>query len=305
MSLKTPVLFLIFNRIETAVEVFESIRQERPERIFIAADGPRTTHPGEAYKCAEVRKRIIDMIDWQCEINTLFREKNLGCGLAVSQSITWFFEKVEYGIILEDDCLANSSFFYFCEELLERYKNDEMISHIGGNNFQKNRKGENSYYFSMYNHVWGWAAWRRSWDKFRFLMDGYSRENFISSLSHYKLTTSEISYWVNVFDHTYSNRHDIWDYQWTYAIWKNNSISIIPNVNLVKNIGFNQDATNTKTENNEIARLKLDFMKFPLKHPEKIEINREADKYTFKTFYLPTENTFKKIFRRLLKKIAP
>src|SRR5262249_20722231 len=160
---KIPVLFLIFNRPNTTARVMEAIRTAGPGRLYVAADGPRDGNADEAKRCAEVR-RIATQVDWPCEVQTLFRERNLGCRQAVSSAITWFFEQEQEGIILEDDCLPSPSFFPYCAELLARFRNDERIMCITGCNFQQDMKGyPYSYYFSKYHHVWGWATWRRAW----------------------------------------------------------------------------------------------------------------------------------------------
>ena len=174
--LKTAVLLVIFNRPETTQVVFEAIRKAKPPRLYVAADGPRTEVPSDAKKCKEARE-IINQVDWDCEVKTLFREKGLGCGLGPSSAFTWFFEHEEDGIILEDDCLPSQSFFWFCEELLERYRHDNRVMHIGGNNFlngwQKDR--DYSYYFSNSGHIWGWATWRRAWKLFDFNISLYEK----------------------------------------------------------------------------------------------------------------------------------
>ena len=158
-----PVLFLIFNRPETTIQVFSAIKKAQPNRLYIAADGPRPEYPDEVNHC-KIARTIATNVDWDCEVKTLFRDQNLGCRLAVSQAIDWFFEQEPEGIILEDDCLPNQSFFWFCKELLEKYRNETRIMHIGGTNFQFGKNRTNySYYFSRYAHIWGWASWRREW----------------------------------------------------------------------------------------------------------------------------------------------
>ena len=160
---QTPILFLIFNRPDTTKRVFESIRSIKPAKLYIAADGDRKDKVGEDLLCKDTRS-IIDLIDWECEIKTLFRPENLGCKIAVSSAIDWFFENEEQGIILEDDCLPNESFYIYCETLLNYYAFNERIMHISGNNFQDGMmRGNGSYYFSNYNHIWGWASWKRAW----------------------------------------------------------------------------------------------------------------------------------------------
>jgi len=183
--LYTPILFLIFNRPDTTQKVFNAIRKAKPKQFFIAADGSPPDREGEIEKCQKSRK-IATSVDWDCEVKTLFRDKNLGCKIAISSAIDWFFENVEEGIILEDDCLPHQSFFWFCQELLEYYRNDTRIMHISGDNFQFGRKrGEGSYYFSKYSHVWGWATWRRAWKCFDINMKSFEEfkaENQINSI---------------------------------------------------------------------------------------------------------------------------
>ena len=166
-SLETAILILLFNRPETTIRVFDKISQIKPQRLYIASDGPRKNIDGEKEKVKKVRE-IATRVDWPCEVKTLFRNENLGCKKGVSSAITWFFEQEEQGIILEDDCVPNLDFFTFCESLLDRYAEDERVSVITGNNFQNNKwRGDASYYFSKYNHCWGWASWRRSWKDYQ------------------------------------------------------------------------------------------------------------------------------------------
>jgi len=162
--LHTPVLFLVYKRPDTTRQVFEAIRQAKPPRLYVAADGPKKNVPGEAEKVKQVREIISNGVDWDCEVKTLFRDENLGCKYGPVEGINWFFKNEEEGIILEDDTLPSQSFFWFCQELLERYKDDTRIMVISGDNFQNGiTRGTCSYYFSRYNHIWGWASWRRAW----------------------------------------------------------------------------------------------------------------------------------------------
>src|SRR5258708_3549575 len=184
-SFNTPILFLIFNRPFPTRRVFAEIRKARPAKLFVAADGPRPDKPEDLETCRETREIIKD-IDWPCEVQTLFRDKNLGCGVAVSGAITWFFQNVEQGIILEDDCLPDPSFFPFCTELLERYKDDERILLISGNFLQqKNKKFmvKASYYGTLIPHLWGWASWRRAWAKYDFNLTKWPEVKATKSLA--------------------------------------------------------------------------------------------------------------------------
>jgi hypothetical protein len=160
-SLNTAVLFLVFNRLDTTKQVFEAIRQAEPPRLYVAADGARANKEGEADKAQAVRDYIMQNIDWEYEVKTLFQEENLGCKYAVSGAIDWFFENEEMGIILEDDCLPSQSFFWYCEELLKKYKDNTRVWHIGGTNTEIISKDIlSSFYFSQLNNIWGWATWK-------------------------------------------------------------------------------------------------------------------------------------------------
>ncbi len=303
--LNTPVLFLVFSRLDTTKQVFAKIREIQPKQLFIGADGARAGKEGEAEKVAAVREYILANIDWDCEVKTLFREQNLGCGVAPAEAITWFFENVEQGIILEDDCLPDLSFFTFCEELLNYYKDDEKIMHITGNNFQFGKKrGHESYYFSKYTHNWGWATWRRAWKHMDFDMATYPI--FLAELEKYDyLFTSEKEkkYWLNEFSKGNINKNHVWDLQWLYSVWKNDGVTICPNHNLVSNIGFGIDATHTMQSNN-LCNILVKALVFPLIHQKNKIINKKADNFVFEksylqqlTFYSKIKNKIKALFK--------
>ncbi|MCS7029576.1 MAG: glycosyltransferase family 2 protein [Bacteroidia bacterium] len=276
----SPVLFLVFNRPHTTQQVFDAIRQAQPPRLYVAADGPRSEREGEAEKVTQVRK-IATQVDWPCEVKTLFREKNLGCKMAVSSAITWFFEHEKQGIILEDDCLPHPDFFRFCEELLDYYSNDERVWVITGNNFQDGQhRGDTSYYFSKYNHCWGWATWRRAWEKYQVDMSFWP--HWKKSLDWQRKTPDPIErkYWEQIFDQVYQGKINTWDYQWTACVWYHWGLTATPNVNLVSNIGFGADANHTSSTDNIHANMPV----FPLgkiKHPKEVTINVDSDRYTF------------------------
>ena len=281
---ETPVLYLIFNRVDTTSKVFARIKEIKPAYFYIAADGPRKEKEGEREQCEAVRKYVLDNIDWNCDVKTLFREQNLGCGKGVSSAITWFFENVEEGIILEDDCLPSISFFPFCSELLERYRNNDNVFVISGNNFQNKKRGKASYYFSAYGHVWGWASWRRAWNNYNFSLQDLKDDEFKKCLELFFHTKPEREYWYEIFCKMKYHPIDTWDYQWMIIHWINKGINILPNSNLITNIGFNEYATHTKHFINGISELDS-FDISNLKHPEDIKINRKADLYTFKTVF--------------------
>lgn len=262
--MNTPILFLIFNRPDTTRRVFESIRQAKPVKLFIAADGPRENKTDEKERCKKTRE-IVSKIDWPCEVKTLFRDTNLGCGRGVSGAINWFFENVEEGIILEDDCLPDPSFFPYCEHLLEQYRYDDNIYMIsGGNYLPKSIRPKESYYFSRLPHIWGWASWRRSWQKYDFEMKDFSSFKKGKEIEETWQDKDIQNYFLDRFEDVYKKRLDTWDYQWNYCIWKQNGYSITPRVNLISNIGFGNEATHTLNKKDSSANIPLEKISFPL-----------------------------------------
>ncbi len=289
----TPILFLVFNRPGVTQQVFDQIKKIKPHFLYIAADGPRSGREDEIYNCLQTRA-IIEQVDWDCELKTLFREDNLGCGVAVSSAITWFFDQVEYGIILEDDCLPVLSFFQYCEELLIKYKDDEFIMLIGGNNFQNGiQRGPGSYYFSYYPHIWGWASWRRAWNYYNYEMSDFEEVIADGKIEHVFQSKCEKKYWLNTFSQTQKKEKNTWDYQWVYSIWKNNGVVITPNCNIVLNLGFRDSSTHTFLRDSFKEINETTEIIFPLIHPEKI-IDKVADKTTF-------NNVFGHNLKRLLR----
>lgn len=245
MSVKTPILFLIFNRPDTTKQVFKQIREAKPSHLFIAADGPREDKHEEKEKCEETRK-IVENIDWACDVKRLYRKENLGCKLAVSSAIDWFFENVEEGIILEDDCFPDLSFFTFCEKLLERYRTEEKVMMISGTNLLGTWKPEiQSYHFSYFGGIWGWATWKRAWSYYDPQMKKWGNSQIRESIK--KLIPKEqYSSREYHFEKTYQGEIDTWDYQWSFTRLSHAGLSIIPSKNLIANIGFRSDATHTK-----------------------------------------------------------
>lgn len=279
----TPVLFLIFARPDTTEQVFERIRQIRPTRLYVAADAPRKGRPDEAERCRQARS-VVDRVDWQCEVKTLFREENLGCKVAVSSAISWFFDQEEYGIILEDDCLPDLSFFPFCEELLIRYKDDDRIGHIGGNCFFEGIVDRSlSYDFCSISHIWGWASWRRAWNNydvdFSFWND--TRQDKCRRKSIFKSLREEIYFSSFISDTLAGNKGiNTWDVQYLFMLRAQNQLSIYPAVNLVTNIGLNNPNathTNKKGRGNYVLS---EPIAFPLSHPRYILANSEIDRRT-------------------------
>lgn len=272
--MNTAVLFLVFNRPDTTRRVFEAIRNARPKRLYVAADGPRADRPGEEERCAEVR-RIATAVDWPCEVETLFRDNNLGCKHGVSSGISWFFEHEEEGIILEDDVLPVPSFFPYCEELLARYRDDARVSAISGSNrLGPGRHVSDSYFFSRYVPIWGWASWRRAWCRYDLTMESWTHPSTPTKLNTILGGRERaVNHWISIFNRTFYGEIDTWDYQWTYTSWMNDMVAIIPAHNLTENLGFGTGATHTTgTMPASLARNRPIDLTFPLRHPQqKIE----------------------------------
>lgn len=282
--LNTPVLFLVFNRPKKTAQVFEKIRQAKPPRLYVAGDGPRNGYDGEKEKVLKARE-IATRVDWDCEVITLFRDKNLGCKNGVSGAINWFFEYEEQGIILEDDCLPHRDFFNFCENLLDRYAKDKRVSVITGNNFQNKKwRGNASYYFSKYNHVWGWATWRRAWIHYDGDIKFWPRWRNSKAWLNHTPDKVERKYWRNIFDRVYEGQIDTWDYPWTASIWYQNGLTVTPNVNLVSNIGFGEDALHTKSKNSKFSKMPVKNLNI-IKYPKKVNRDTDADLWVFNNHY--------------------
>jgi hypothetical protein len=282
MSFSTPVAFLIFNRPDLTQIVFKAIAKVKPKQLFVVADGPRFA--AEAEKCEQARA-VIDRVDWECDVSTNYSENNLGCGLRPASGIDWVFSKVEEAIFLEDDCLPAQSFFFFCQELLERYRDDHRIMVIGGNNFQSGQKRSAfSYHFSRYSGCWGWASWRRAWKFFDYEMKTWPEFKRTGMLEMICEDTHEHKFWTKLFDSMYENpnRKDIWDYQWKYACWSQSGLAIEPSVNLVSNLGLNRsDATHTTGKNPMLEQVSRTQEMWEVKHPPFVVRHREADQYIF------------------------
>ncbi|CRF33646.1 putative glyocosyltransferase protein [Brachyspira suanatina] len=268
------VLLIVFNRFDTAKKVFEAIREVKPPRLYVAADGPRKNKRGEYKKCMKVRE-IIKYVDWECEVKTLFRDENLGCGKAVSGAINWFFENEEDGIILEDDCLPNKSFFYYCEELLNYYKDNEKIMHIGSNHIGE-PYSEYTYNFTSIMRCWGWASWRRAWKHFDFTLKRYDYKDIERKIEIIYKDKNMQHYWKSITLCMMNLGIDTWDYQWVISIIANEGLCIDPNINLVSNIGFTKEGTHTFDSDCNVANLPTYNIE-KIIHPPKIERNMEID----------------------------
>jgi hypothetical protein len=280
---ETPVAFIGFNRPRLTAQTFAVIRAARPAKLFLVADGPRAASPEDKTNCADVR-RIVQNVDWRCEVKTNFADRNMGCGRRVSTGVSWVFEQVDEAIILEDDCLPHISFLRFCEDLLKRYRHDTRIMHISGDNFQGGTcRGAYSYYVTKYAHVWGWATWRRAWSLYDFDMRSWPGFRDGGGLHSVCDSPDEEAFWKGALDQTYNGLIDTWDHQWTYCCWSRGGLAIGPNTNLVSNIGFGEDGTHCRA-NGPLANLPA-FDIGSITHPPILTRDKVADEYTFDQVY--------------------
>jgi hypothetical protein len=294
MCFNTPILLLIFNRLDTTQKVFNEIKKVKPKKLFVSADGSRENKIGETEKCLAVQNIILKQINWDCELFTNFRERNLGCKLAISSGIDWFFKHEERGIILEDDVLPDSTFFRFCEELLEYYKDDKRIMMISGDNFQFSKKStEYSYCFSKYSFIWGWASWRRAWNFYDVDMKLWPKVRDKNLLFNILDNKKQVSYWSSIFEKVFSGKINAWSYQWLFACWVQNGLTILPRVNLVSNIGFGRSGTHTRGRS-ILANLGIKQAVFPLSHPSYLCRDTIEDKLIEKYMY-SSSRIYKKI----------
>jgi hypothetical protein len=303
MAIHTPVAFIIFNRPDTTERVFQAIRQAQPHKLLVIADGPRADRPGEAEKCAAARA-VIDQVDWECEVLKNYSDINLGCGVRPATGISWVFEQVEEAIILEDDCLPHPSFFLFCQELLERYRDDKRVMHIGGTNCLGEWKSDvQSYHFSCLSGIWGWASWRRAWNLYDYEMKLWKKAVETQFLKEYFPEKNHYLYWETLFQ--IASRDDsktFWDYQWIFTRWVQGGLGITPSENLISNIGFGANATHTSDETSSLSKLDVGKLMFPLTHPEIIGRDVDLDDLIQEKFFTkPTSNLQSKISRRIKK----
>lgn len=288
-SMRTPVLFLVFNRPDTTKHVFTAIRAARPLRLYVAADGPRPGRNDDSEDCARVRE-IALAVDWPCQVHTLLRDHNLGCRHAVEEALDWFFAAEEEGIVLEDDCLPASCFFAFCDELLARFRDEPQVFSIAGSNFQHGQpRGTGSYYFGKYFHCWGWASWRRAWHAYR--RETESSERVLArGLAHFADGSRLFApYWRQIRQLCLAKRVDSWAYRVTLSSLASGGtaaerLHVVPQSNLVVNIGFGASATHTSGDAENPAE-KSGELDFPLHHPTLIERNIAADRHTDRTHF--------------------
>lgn len=284
MEFRTPVLFIVFNRIEQTKKVFETIKNQKPTKLFISSDGARNEE--ERLKVLEIREYLIREVNWKCELHTKFNDSNLGCSIGPSSAITWFFSNVDKGIILEDDCLPNESFFKFCSHYLQMFEQDKSIWHIAGNNLLGNFRSHNNsdIIYSNFNFIWGWATWADRWIYFDSKLSLIKSDSFIDNIFSNK---KDQKFWKSIFHRVkYSDSVlTCWDYQWTFTCWEKGGKSIVSSKNLVQNIGFSNDATHTNNPNPFIENLNSYKWEPTSKKTNQLIVNKKFDEIVQRKFF--------------------
>ncbi len=298
-----PVLFVVFNRIDTVKRTFEAIRRAAPSQLFVAADGPRDFVPQEQEKCQAVRDYIQNNIDWDCEVKTRFLEKNLGCRKAVSSAVDWFFSEVEEGIILEDDCLAGEDFFRYAAEALAFYRNDTRVMHINGSTFftPENANGDCSYFY-RYAHIWGWASWRRAWKFYDVDMKHFDPQK---TYEFFPDDRNQAARWNEILKNVIAEKpgFNTWDFQWTYTVMVNHGHCLMPVVNLISNIGTEQ-STHDMSSVSDVLELKTCTLPEKLQFPtQKNSVAFKAEEEAYRIFY-KKKHLVLRVYEKLLKMLS-
>jgi len=299
VQLETPVAMIVFRRPDVTRRVFAAVAAARPKSLFLIADGPRTDCPEESVLCAEVRK-IVTAVDWPCQVETNFAEKNMGLRRRVVSGLNWVFSHVQEAILLEDDCLPDPSFFPFCAELLDRYRDQPQIGFIAGfNPLEGSFPFQFSYYFSQMTHIWGWATWRRAWQHYDGELQSWPAVREAGLLRLLFPDRRAAAYWSKIFEGMYQGKGpDTWDYQWAYTCWMQSWVNIVPRQNLIQNIGFGVDATNTSLSVPGL-NLRASSIPFPLRHPPAVTPWPAHLRETQRRFFS------RSIIRRILDRIRP
>lgn len=305
MMYKTPILLITFNRPDHVRRVLTEIRKQQPTHLFVAQDGPREGNENDRIKCQEVRTVVKELVDWPCELRTLYQERNLGCGPGPATGISWFFEHVEAGLIFEDDAIPHPDFFEYAATLLEKYKDDESVRAIGSMNVDTRKWGDGSYYFSMMNrNLCAWATWRRSWKDFDLYLRNVSWRELNTALKHYGCTFYEREFWLDRLAEAQHNAQGgkSWDMQFFMSIWLNGGKGIIPNVNLSSNIGTVGEGTHQMRSGNIIDNIPTEPI-LPLIHPTSTNIQSAADREFYQRYFEPYKHTIMQIIAKINKRI--
>lgn len=299
-NLETPVVLFIFNRPEETRRILTRIAKVKPNQLYVVADGPRQKNPEDRKKCDRTRNIVEELVDWDCEIRKNFTETNLGLRKRFTTGLEWVFSHCNEAIILEDDCIPSESFFYFCQELLERYRNDERIMDISGTNYLEEWKSDRQdYHFSLYGGIWGWATWRDSWEWYDPSMELWSDPEIRARVMDLIADSNQSGYLKYIYQKVYDNEIETWDYQWGFAKHRNSALSIVPAKNLVSNVGFGDNATNTSTRSSNWENISRYEMEFPIRENRFVAVDREYDQKFHKMRPISQRNLILRYARRI------
>jgi hypothetical protein len=274
---KTPILLVLYNRVEDTHNLYQIIRKIMPEKLYVAADGGNRAIPIDYQMCVKTREVIVP--EWKCDTKFQYQKEHLGKSKHIYSAISWFFEHEEEGIVLFDDTLPNLDFFHYCEELLEKYRNTPEIMHIGANYLRRRKKYlKDSYHYSAYSFIWGFATWRRAWEGFSLQLKK-TPEEVNKTIDKYVRSPIEKIFCYHIHNTLRKHKLDYWEYQYNFHIWEHDGLCITPNVNLVTNVGFKKRKRRIRRLMKETANI------LPLQHPEIIERHKRSDKYVFKKIY--------------------
>lgn len=266
MGFDTPVALFVFNRPEHTRQVINAISKVKPQNLYVVADGPREGNEDDQVNCEQVRG-LIDSIDWSCSITKNYSDTNLGCKLRISSGLDWVFSVNDEAIILEDDILPEPSFFNYCAELLERYRDNERVHLIRGSTLAENQDSPHSYYFSRWYGIWGWASWARAWRHYDLGMEAWPEtgKTWLKSFLPEREMVRVMGY---LFDEMHAGRIDSWEFPFFFTGWLNDAYAITPKVNMITNIGFGYGATHMTDPNHSSAQMTSQAITFPMIHPE-------------------------------------
>jgi hypothetical protein len=283
-SVRSPVALFLFNRPDVTQRIFDAIAQARPARLLVVADGARADRPGETEQCRTARA-VIERIDWPCRVQTNFSDTNLGCKRRVASGLDWVFSQADRAIVLEDDCLPVPEFFAFCDELLERYRDEPRVHMIRGSNFLGGRRASaDSYYFSRFYNIWGWASWARAWSHYDIGMQRWPELRDTGWLQK-RLEPQMVPLVRHFFDETHAGRVDTWDYQWMLCGWLQDALAAVPETNLIANLGHGEAATHTGNRGSHLANLAAGALQLPLRHPAGVSRLAAADELEWNRVY--------------------
>jgi hypothetical protein len=295
MPFDIPILLIFFNRADTTQQVFDAIRKQQPQKLYLAADGPR--NEAEKIEINRIKESVLT-IDWPCQVHTYFKAENMGPRIFIGEAVQFMFQQEEQGIILEHDCMPHPDFFSYCRYMLDAFRYDARVMHITGTCFRDTGKSEKGHYFSHYNHIWGWATWKRAWMHYDLEMQEYPFKRQQDFLAPVFPDTHIRSYWYKKLDAAYHKAIGSWDYQWSFALWKQGGLSVAPASNLVSNIGFGAGAIHTKDQSHFLSnRPTYPWNPTEATRQPVIAADRSAEAFDFRFVFYPP--LLKRIINRI------